>query len=50
VRALAEQQLARGEGVVEVPAEAVEQELREQVVDLMNVIKGRIEGDAAPAA
>jgi DNA end-binding protein Ku len=50
VRELAEQQLARDEGVVEVPAEAVEQELREQMVDLMNVIKGRIEGDAAPAA
>ena len=49
---VAEQRLARGEGVVEAPAAAVEHELREHVVDLMQVLRQRIEEDDArpPAA
>lgn len=49
---LAEARLARGEGVVEAPAAAVEHELREHVVDLMQVLRQRIEEDDArpPAA
>ena len=47
---IAEERLARGEDVVEAPPQAVEQELREHVVDLMQVLKQRIAEDDAPAA
>jgi len=51
---LAEDQLARGEGVVAAPEpsqEGIEQELREHVVDLMQVLRQRIaEDDAHPPA
>lgn len=48
---LAEDQLARGEGVIEAPEVDVEQELREHVVDLMQVLRQRIaDDDARPPA
>jgi DNA end-binding protein Ku len=49
---LAEQRLAQGEGVVESTEVTVEQDLREHVVDLMKVLRQRIEEDDAqpPAA
>lgn len=48
---VAGERLARGEGVVEAADAPVEQELREQVVDLMQVLRQRIaEDDARPPA
>ncbi len=48
---LAEEQLERGEGVVAAPDVPVEEQLREHVVDLMEVLRQRIaEDDAQPPA